>query len=171
MAGSRPSSIPSALQHIVRSRRVAVILNPFGRARGRGEKRAKERAYDVNWKRFLSCHGARFPLSLSLVAKAKSHGAFLLAHPSAPPPFAPSLLPLHHPSRRRATAHRSLEAAKVRGDGIRAIRERRNWPQVKRTGYLQHPSGLILRGNDDLGTILSSHFPFSLSRSRFRDDG
>lgn len=76
-------------------------------------------------------------------AKAKASGFSSRSSRFAPP----SAL-----SHVRVVVHCSLELAKVRGDGIRGIRARGNWLHVKQPAIC-NPRGLILRGNDDLGTI------------------
>ena len=48
--------------------------------RGR-EKRAKECVYDVNWKRFLSCHGARTAATLVGGPSPCSVDAFVASKP------------------------------------------------------------------------------------------
>lgn len=154
--GSRPPSIPSALQHIARERsRRALLFLTRRRGEGRGEKRAKERVYDVNWKRFLSCHGARtarYSLSLPSVHRPR-----------------PS--PMHEPKCQRLFLPRSssfaLASSPSRGLRCPTSSNRRKCVRATASvGFARdaigrtssspaicNPCGLILRGNDNFGTI------------------
>lgn len=130
------------------------------------KKRAKERVYDVNWKRFLSCHGARIARyslshpSLVLVRRRcrcqRAKGFFFRACPL-------SLAPVDNAC---ATQHCPLPAVRI-GENASAEFTREAIGRTSSPPAICNPRGLILRGNDNLGTIrpppLSPLFSFSLA--------
>lgn len=172
VAGSRPPSIPSALQHIARERsRRVVILNPTAGRGARWKKGQKSVSMTSIGKGSCRATGReprdtrspiRPPSSSPPSPTRRSQRAFssALVVPFRSPPSSPSLTDARQccPSPAVRTGE-SASATASAGFACEAI-GRTSSPLA-----ICNPRGLILRGNDNLGTIRPPPLPspFSLT--------